>query len=109
MECKKCGSTKMKVTLDSRGLAEARCADCGSLLKKMKTSEVIDYYEKKISEGKPEETIDRTEKKRMPCRYCTENYVLVQGNLRTHRQYIPIEPNYCPVCGRELQPEDKKY
>ena len=109
MECNKCGCTKIKIAFDSRGLAEARCEDCGALIKKMKTQEVADYYEAKIAElgGSPEE-VKQHEPKR-PCRYCTENYAMVLGSIRTARQYIPVEAKYCPICGRELKADDRKY
>ena len=104
MECNKCGCTKIKVTLDSRGLAEARCADCGSLIKKMKMSEVVEYYQSQRPEPESKEV-----PKRMPCKYCTENYVIARGNIRVPRQYIPIKANYCPMCGRKLEESDRDY
>lgn len=109
MECNKCGCTKIQLTFDSRGLAEARCADCGSLIKKMKTQEVADYYEAKIAElnGSVAEVKDDREKRKLPCRYCVENYVIVRGDMRTARQYVPIEHKFCPICGREIMPTDK--
>ncbi len=109
MECSKCGCKTIKLTFDSRGLAEARCNDCGALIKKMKTQEVADYYEAKISDlaGMTVET--PTQKKRPPCRYCTENYAMIRGSMRAARQYIPVVPNYCPVCGRKLEATDKDY
>lgn len=113
MECNKCGCTKIQIAFDSRGLAEARCADCGSLIKKMKTQEVADYYEERLAElaDTPEKDIDSAgrERKTIPCRYCIEDYVIVRGNMKTARQYVPITAKFCPICGRELQPTDRDY
>lgn len=111
MECIKCGSTNYIVELDSRGLAEARCADCGSLIKKLKTSELVAYYNDKLKavQDNSAEAGEIARDNRLPCRYCTENYVIVRGNMRTSRQYIPIEAKFCPECGRKRRPEDRAY
>ena len=111
MECNKCGCTKIQIAFDSRGLAEARCADCGSLIKKMKTQEVADYYEERLAElaDSPEILKDIRADRKLPCRYCVENYVIVRGDMRTARQYIPIEHKFCPICGREIMPTDKGF
>lgn len=42
------------------------------------------------------------------CKYCTENYLLARGR-GIRQQLIPIEPNYCPMCGRKLLPTDRDY
>lgn len=107
MECNKCGCTKIQIAFDSRGLAEARCADCGALIKKMKTQEVSDYYEAKIADLAGSTLT--VPKKRPPCRYCTEKYVMVRGSLREIRQYIPVDVKFCPICGRELEESDRAY
>ena len=109
MECNKCGCTDIQITFDSRGLAEARCADCGSLIKKMKTQEVADYYEAKIEDLAGSTIKVEPPKKKMPCRFCTERYAIVLGSMREARQYIPLEPKFCPMCGRELEESDRAY
>lgn len=108
MECSKCGCTKISISFDSRGLAEARCADCGSFIKKIRAQELAEYYEDKIAKLKGEKSTNEATKRR-PCRYCTENYVIAQGSMRSYRQYIPIEAKYCPVCGRKLEATDRAY
>ena len=111
MDCTKCGSTNYVVELDSRGLAEARCADCGSLIKKLKTSELVAYYNEKLKavQDKSAQAGEIARDNRLPCRYCTEKYVIVRGNMRSARQYMPIEIEFCPICGRKRKPEDIAY
>ena len=121
MKCAKCGNeslSKIVVKRDTRGVPSAYCAVCGSYIKKMSTGEVIDVYEARIA-GLIVDDIASVEdvavqpapepKEKMPCRYCTERYVMVQGHERTRMQYVPIEAQYCPMCGRKLKASDRAY
>ena len=110
MECNKCGCKSIRITFDSRGLAEARCADCGSLIKKMKSQELANYYEAKIADlAGSTVVVEQPKPKKPPCRYCTENYAIVRGSMRETRQYIRIDAEYCPICGRKLEESDRAY
>lgn len=115
MICPKCKSTKIKLKRDSRGIPSAYCADCDTYIKKMSTGEVIDHYEARISDlagsvvDIDEKEAEESATDRGPCRFCTENYIMRVGRVRTEIRDIPIEPVYCPMCGRKLRPEDKAY
>lgn len=103
MKCPKCGAESITMTKDSRGIPEARCAECEAFIKKMSTAEVIEYFESREQNTteKPEPTVKRK------CRYCTENFFMRMGRLGTI--YIPIDSKFCPMCGREHQKGDRDY
>lgn len=105
--CKKCGSTNIDLRLDDRGVAHAYCKDCGAHIKIMSTTEVMDFYTSQLVkyEQQPKE-----EKDQPLCKYCTERYVMVQGNPSVRQQYVPLtDIKYCPMCGRRLREDDRKY
>lgn len=103
MKCPKCGTETYTMTKDSRGIPEARCADCGSFIKKMSTAEVIEYFEQRETQAP---AVAAKEAKPL-CRFCTENYFMRQGRMGTI--YIPVEHKFCPICGREVQKGDRDY
>lgn len=114
MKCPKCESEIINVTKDSRGIPEARCAECGSYIKKLGAAEAVDHFEKKIAQLKDAgsyytspEQLKEQEDDRMPCKYCTEFYFIRRGRLGT--TYIPVEIKYCPMCGRKRKETDTKY
>ena len=95
MECKKCKSTNIGVRVDKRGIAERYCKDCDTGQGKVSSAELVSM----LLEAKP-----TTEQRReIPCRYCSENYFIRMGRLGT--QYIPIDIEYCPMCGRKINRE----
>ena len=113
MKCGKCGGTEIIVQLDDAGYPNAYCATCGQHIKRMNAAEAAEYYIPAVEaaialkEDTPKE--EQPAPKRMPCRYCTEHYVM---EIRTPSQRIthtPIEAVYCPMCGRKLEPEDRAY
>lgn len=109
VSCDKCGNEKrFRITLDSRGVASIFCAECGSFIKKASTADVINIYEAKLAEKADLDHSEGTDNKEKPlCPYCTENYFLRYGRLGT--TYTPVDAKYCPMCGRELKPEDRAY
>lgn len=104
MVCKNCGADDNDLRLDKRGLAEFYCKSCGRAVKKASTAEMFKVIK---AFGVPTRPIDDPPKepeKRMPCRYCTEDYFIRQGMY-----YYPFETMFCPRCGRELEEDDRKY
>ena len=119
MKCKKCGCEQIVLRRDKRGLPEALCAECGTLIKKMSTSEVIDYYEGVIDRIYPgdDNSIDSAEKTSPQgdlapstplCKYCTEDIYIRQGRLGTIYRKLD-DAKFCPMCGRPHQPGDRDY
>lgn len=115
MKCFKCGEIgdDIFISTDTRGLAEAHCSNCGSFIKKLKAVEVVEYFEKKVRDTE-EKIKEETAKEKeatpvndMPCKFCRESFFVRYGRLGT--VYTPIGAKYCPMCGRKLKPEDKKY
>lgn len=104
MVCGKCGSELIEMKRDARGLPNAYCATCGSLIKKMSTSEVIEYYEQRLKMVRGVGDDDR-----QPCPYCTERWIMLRGNERTRVIQVPVDIQYCPVCGRKLKESDRAY
>ena len=100
--CPDCGGKNISMTRDGRGLPEARCSDCGKFIKKMSASEVADLLEDFFAQ-----TDDPDSKP--PCRYCSEKYVMEQGGRQTSLRNIPVDNDYCPMCGRKLTSEDKQF
>lgn len=119
MKCNKCGNDVLSdftVKKDARGVPTAYCGKCGACVKKMSAGEIVDVYEAKISnlivdDEPPAESNEPPvpKKKKSPCRYCTERYVMVRGNPRVRAEYVPIEAVFCPICGRELEASDLAY
>ena len=98
MECKNCNSTNIGIRLDARGVASFVCEDCGAGLGKASSASLVGIIEKLKEDNKP-----REEKKRPPCKYCTEDYFFRQGRLGS--VYIPVDNKFCPMCGREINRE----
>lgn len=110
IKCPKCDSTEIILKKDARGIAEARCAKCGAYVKKMSTSELMDYYEERLNGedcGDDAEVAQPVEDNRPPCRWCKEHYFYRLGPRGI--SYIPVETVYCPRCGRKLKPTDRDY
>lgn len=107
MKCSKCGAESITMTKDSRGIPEARCNGCGAFIKKMSTSEVIEYFESREGLGADSSAELPAKTVKPKCRYCTENYFMRQGRLGTI--YTPVETKFCPMCGREHQSGDRDY
>lgn len=115
MQCNKCGGTKIKMRKDGRGLPEAVCADCGAFIKKMGATEVVAYFEEKELEvgdiSAPEAVPDTTPRATgLPCRYCVSEWYIrtsLEPNARPMSMLDQI--NYCPMCGRKLDPSDRAY
>ena len=65
---------------------------------------------KKDIEPSVEAEVETTEQEedRPLCKYCTEYYLLARGR-GIRQQLIPIEHNYCPMCGRKVKPTDRDY
>lgn len=112
MVCNPCGGERtIDIGIDSRGLPFAKCSDCGRSIKKMSTIEVIAYYKEQLdylsgsSEAGAE--VSNARDRKAPCKYCTENYFMRQGRLGTI--YKPVQPEYCPMCGRHLEDSDRNY
>lgn len=106
IKCEKCGSTDIEIKRDSRGLPDAYCKECGSHIKKMSMTEVLDYYE---AAKPPELTAEEAPTDRPPCKYCKERYEMVQGRRDTREVRVPIDIKFCPMCGRERKADDLKY
>lgn len=114
IKCPKCDSKSIYIKKDGRGIPEARCLSCDTYIKKMGAGETMDFYESitldlketMASKGEIPAVVAETDN-RMPCKYCTEYYYTRRGRLGT--VYIPIETKYCPVCGRKILEEDRKY
>jgi len=104
MECKKCGCTEWVLVRDSRGLPEAHCKDCDAFIKKLSTSEVIDYYETVL--GGQTNGVVIEDSSRMPCKYCSEKYTMERGSMHTSIIKVPVDNLYCPMCGRKLTNEE---
>ena len=124
MKCKRCGSTEYEMRRDDRNVAHAYCKDCNTHIKIMTAGELVDYYEAKLAKiippvppyegpAQPEpepETSTCKEPDQPLCKYCTERYVMVQGNPSVRQQYVPMDDiKYCPMCGRRLREDDRKY
>lgn len=107
MVCKKCGSGHLTVGKDVRGIPQVHCEECKTTYK-ISTGELMDFYEGVIKDLGKQAGLDK-EDDRMPCRFCTEHYVMKVGDLRTRISYLPVEAVYCPMCGRKLKPEDREY
>lgn len=114
MKCPKCNKdVKVYLTRDRRGIPEAHCEECKSYIKKFSTTEALDYYDDLMVNNinRPQtvrvETVGGDEDKRLPCKMCGENFFVRYGRLGT--VYTPIEAQFCPVCGRKLREDDRKY
>jgi len=108
--CRKCGSLNYYVTVDVRGVPEARCSECDCQIQKVSGKFMHDYFMERLANVyKEQEEIANAPKPAKPiCRYCTERWAILDGRMGIR----PREMNdikYCPMCGRELQPEDKQY
>ena len=102
--CKKCESTNIELRLDDRGVAHAYCKDCGAGGRIVSTVEIIEYYKEKAA------AMEAAKAEKPPCKYCTERYVMVMGNPSVRQQYVPLDDiKYCPMCGRRLREDDRKY
>ncbi len=108
MKCKKCGSGHVTVGKDVRGLPQLHCEECKTTYK-ISTGELMDFYTGVIKDLAEKAKLDKEEPEKRACRYCTENYVMKVGDLRTRISFVPIEAVYCPMCGRKLKPEDRAY
>ena len=106
-ECPSCGSDNIGIRTDKRGVAEYYCEDCGKGLGKASSADLVGIIDLLISDNEPRK--QSVERPKMPCKYCTERYVMLQGTLQTRVIQVPIEPVYCPMCGRKLSEHDKDY
>lgn len=112
MTCPKCNGEIVVVVLDARGVPEARCAECGSYIKKLSGAEVLELKNMEIEALKEgADLINEVNKEeaedRMMCRFCADDYARRQG--RYGNIYQPIDAIYCPMCGRKRKPTDKDY
>ena len=115
MTCK-CGCEEYTLALDKRGLPYAKCAACGTSIKKMSTGDVIAYYKEKLAAD--DKSIESTEKApqiereapcRAMCRYCTEDvYFQIDGRYGARFRKMD-DAMFCPMCGRKHQPGDRDY
>lgn len=109
IKCPKCGDSKYYIVLDKRNVPELRCRECDTYIGKTNSATMYDYF-MDIIDGlnqKPVEEVKPIEKRPI-CKYCTERWAILDGRMGIR----PREMNdikYCPMCGRELQPEDKQY
>lgn len=104
MECRKCNSNNIGVRLDKRNIAEFYCEDCGAQLKKASSAELVELINL-IPEPPSYEKESNPADRKVPCRYCNEDYFFRMGRMGT--QYMLIETNFCPMCGRRRRPEDR--
>lgn len=111
-KCSKCGSEDIGLRTDKRGVAEYFCEKCGAGQGKASSADLVqiihDINEARQMEAAVMGSSSLTDD-RPPCRYCTEKYVMLRGNLQTRIIQVPIEAVYCPMCGRKLSKHDKEY
>ena len=109
--CSSCGSNKVGIRTDKRGVAEYYCEDCGKGLGKASSADLVGIIDLLRADNAPKQRASKPEPKdeRPPCKYCTERYVMLQGNIQTRVIQVPIEPVYCPMCGRKLSIHDRDY
>jgi len=110
--CPKCDSTEFYITVDKRGVPEARCRECDSYITKTNSQTMYDYFMWRLSDANAalceaqEAPVNKVEKP--ICKYCTERWAILDGRMGVR----PREMNdikFCPMCGRELKPTDKDY
>jgi len=108
--CRKCGSQKYYVAVDVRGVPEARCAECDCQIQKVSSKFLYDYYVERIASvyAEQEEKANEPKPEAPVCKYCTERWAILEGRMGVRPREMK-DIKFCPMCGRELKEDDRKY